>query len=95
MRVRIGKKEEEDAEHHRLAEHMRKQSFVHSDILKDKLDELTKTKSELAKTMDAAQRSKRENGHSGLAAIQGHASPVALVQSITGGTRADAPSWQV
>lgn len=38
----------------------------------------------------AAQRSKRENGHSGLAATQGHASPVALVQSITGGTRADA-----
>ena len=31
----------------------------------------------------AAQRSKRENGHSGLAATQGHASPVALVQSIT------------
>ena len=38
----------------------------------------------------AAQRSKRENGHSGLAATQGHASPVSLVQSITGGTRADA-----
>lgn len=38
----------------------------------------------------AAQRSKREDGHSGLAATHGHASPVALVQSITGGTRADA-----
>ena len=38
--VWTGKKEEEDAERHRLAEHMRNQSFVHSDILKDKLDEV-------------------------------------------------------
>ena len=38
----------------------------------------------------AAQRSRREAGHGGLAATQGHSSPVALVQSITGGTRADA-----
>ena len=36
----IVKKEAEDAERHRLAEHMRNQSFVHSDILKDKLDEV-------------------------------------------------------
>ncbi|MFT4219943.1 MAG: DUF222 domain-containing protein [Microbacterium sp.] len=38
----------------------------------------------------AASRSRREDGHSGLAATQGHASPAALVQSITGGSRADA-----
>ncbi len=38
----------------------------------------------------AAQRSQRERGHSGLAATQGHSSPTSLVQSITGGTRADA-----
>jgi hypothetical protein len=36
----IGEKEAEDAERHRLAEHIRNQSFVHSDILKDKLDEV-------------------------------------------------------
>eukprot|EP01043_Picozoa_sp_COSAG02_P037184 COSAG02_NODE_2773_length_8058_cov_8.208820_2_plen_65_part_00 len=36
----IGEKEAEDAERHRLAEHIRSQSFVHSDILKDKLDEV-------------------------------------------------------
>lgn len=38
----------------------------------------------------AAQRSRREAGHGGLAATQGHASPTALVQAITGGTRAEA-----
>ena len=38
----------------------------------------------------AATRSRREQGHSGLAAGQGHASPAALIQSITGGSRADA-----
>lgn len=38
----------------------------------------------------AAQRSQRERGASGLAATQGHASPTSLVQSIMGGTRADA-----
>ncbi len=38
----------------------------------------------------ATQRSQRERGHSGLAATQGHASPTSLVQSIMGGTRADA-----
>src|SRR6187431_1839697 len=38
----------------------------------------------------AARRSRREDGHSGLAAAQGHATPAALVQAITGGTKADA-----
>jgi len=38
----------------------------------------------------AAHRSRRENGHSGLAAVHGHASPAALIQAITGGTKADA-----
>ena len=38
----------------------------------------------------AAQRSRREDGHSGLAAVHGHATPAALIQSITGGTKADA-----
>lgn len=38
----------------------------------------------------AATRSRRDQGHSGLAAGQGHASPAALIQSITGGSRADA-----
>ena len=38
----------------------------------------------------AARRSRREDGHSGLAATQGHATPAALVQAITGGTKADA-----
>ncbi|WP_375237348.1 HNH endonuclease [Microbacterium schleiferi] len=38
----------------------------------------------------AATGSRREQGHSGLAAGQGHASPAALIQSITGGSRADA-----
>lgn len=38
----------------------------------------------------AAQRSRREDGHSGLAAVHGHATPAGLIQSITGGTRADA-----
>ena len=38
----------------------------------------------------AAHRSRREDGHSGLAATQGHATPAALVQAITGGTRAEA-----
>ncbi|MBB2975215.1 hypothetical protein FHX49_000756 [Microbacterium endophyticum] len=38
----------------------------------------------------AAQRSRREDGHSGLAATEGHSSPTALVQSIMGGTRAEA-----
>lgn len=37
----------------------------------------------------AAQRSRREDGHSGLSAVQGHATPASLIQSITGGTRAD------
>jgi hypothetical protein len=38
----------------------------------------------------AAQRSRREDGHSGLAAVHGHATPAALIQAITGSTRADA-----
>ncbi len=38
----------------------------------------------------AANRSRREDGHAGLAATHGHATPTALVQAITGGTRADA-----
>ena len=38
----------------------------------------------------AATGSRREQGHSGLAAGQGHAPPAALIQSITGGSRADA-----
>ncbi|WP_292730313.1 HNH endonuclease signature motif containing protein [Microbacterium sp. UBA837] len=38
----------------------------------------------------AATRSRRDQGHSGLAAGQGHASPAALIQSITGGSRTDA-----
>jgi hypothetical protein len=36
------------------------------------------------------ERSSRDLGQSGAAAVRGHASPVALVQSISGGTRADA-----
>ncbi|HEY6800498.1 MAG TPA: DUF222 domain-containing protein [Agromyces sp.] len=38
----------------------------------------------------AAQRSRREHGHSGLAAGQGHATPSSLIQAITGGTKAEA-----
>ncbi|WP_375385650.1 DUF222 domain-containing protein [uncultured Microbacterium sp.] len=38
----------------------------------------------------AAQRSRRDDGGGGLAAGQGFASPVSLIQSITGGTKADA-----
>lgn len=38
----------------------------------------------------AARRSRREDGHSGLAAGLGHPSPTSLIQAITGGTRADA-----
>lgn len=37
-----------------------------------------------------AERSTREMGQAGAAATRGHATPVALVQSITGGTRGDA-----
>lgn len=37
-----------------------------------------------------AQRSSREQGHNGLSAVHGHASPVSLIQSITGSTKADA-----
>ncbi|MBB5743387.1 hypothetical protein HD600_001884 [Microbacterium ginsengiterrae] len=37
-----------------------------------------------------AERSRREDGHSGLAASRGQRNAVALVQSIVGGTRADA-----
>ena len=37
-----------------------------------------------------AERSTREKGQSGVAAVRGHSSPVSLVQSISGGTRADA-----
>jgi hypothetical protein len=37
-----------------------------------------------------AERSTRDKGQSGAAAVRGHASPVSLVQSISGGTRADA-----
>ena len=38
----------------------------------------------------APQRSQRERGHSGLAAVQGHATPASLIQAITGGTKAEA-----
>ncbi|WP_235008289.1 HNH endonuclease signature motif containing protein [Microbacterium timonense] len=38
----------------------------------------------------AAQRSARDRGHSGLAAVQGHATPASLIQAITGGTKAEA-----
>ncbi|MFT4136958.1 DUF222 domain-containing protein [Microbacterium sp.] len=38
----------------------------------------------------AAHRSRRENGHAGLAATQGHSTPASLIQAITGGTKADA-----
>lgn len=38
----------------------------------------------------AARRSRREHGHSGLAATHGHTTPASLIQSITGGTSADA-----
>ncbi|WP_246159841.1 HNH endonuclease signature motif containing protein [Microbacterium rhizomatis] len=38
----------------------------------------------------ASQRSRREDGHAGLAAVRGHASPASLIQSITGGTKAEA-----
>ncbi|MGP6170785.1 DUF222 domain-containing protein [Microbacterium sp. A204] len=37
-----------------------------------------------------AERSQREAGHSGLAAVHGHRNAVSLVQSVIGGTRADA-----
>ena len=37
-----------------------------------------------------SERSSRDLGQSGAAAVRGHSSPVALVQSISGGTRADA-----
>ena len=37
-----------------------------------------------------AERSRREKGQSGTAAVHGHSSPISLVQSISGGTRADA-----
>ncbi|MFB9647081.1 HNH endonuclease signature motif containing protein [Microbacterium terregens] len=37
-----------------------------------------------------AERSTRDQGHSGVAAVHGHSTPVALIQSITGGTKADA-----
>lgn len=37
-----------------------------------------------------AQRSGRDTGNSGIAATHGHSTPVGLVQSITGGTKADA-----
>ncbi|MCR2808915.1 MULTISPECIES: HNH endonuclease signature motif containing protein [unclassified Microbacterium] len=37
-----------------------------------------------------AERSTRDLGHSGVAAVHGHSTPVALIQSITGGTKADA-----
>jgi hypothetical protein len=37
-----------------------------------------------------AERSTRDKGQAGAAAVRGHSSPVSLVQSITGGTRADA-----
>ena len=38
----------------------------------------------------AAHRSRREHGHTGLAATQGHATPQPLIQAITGTTRVDA-----
>jgi hypothetical protein len=38
----------------------------------------------------AAARSTREAGHSGLAQVRGHRSPVSLVQELSGSTRADA-----
>lgn len=38
----------------------------------------------------AARRSSRERGHGGMAAVRGHRTPVAMIQSITGGTAADA-----
>src|SRR5699024_5048229 len=37
-----------------------------------------------------AQRSRREQGHAGLAATEGHATATGLIQAITGGSRADA-----
>jgi len=37
-----------------------------------------------------AERSTREKGQAGVAAVRGHSSPISLVQSISGGTRADA-----
>ena len=37
-----------------------------------------------------AERSTRDKGQSGAAAVHGHSSPISLVQSISGGTRADA-----
>lgn len=37
-----------------------------------------------------AARSTREKGHSGLAQVRGHRSPVSLIQDLTGATRADA-----
>lgn len=38
----------------------------------------------------ASQRSRREDGHSGLSAVNGHSSPVSLIQAITGGTKSEA-----
>lgn len=38
----------------------------------------------------AAHRSARDRGHGGLAAVQGHATSVSLIQAITGGTKAEA-----
>ncbi|WP_375385490.1 DUF222 domain-containing protein [uncultured Microbacterium sp.] len=38
----------------------------------------------------AAHRSRRDDGQVGLAGVHGHASPASLIQSITGGTKADA-----
>lgn len=37
----------------------------------------------------AAERSRREAGAGGLSAVRGHASPTSLIQSITGGTKAE------
>lgn len=37
-----------------------------------------------------AQRSARDQGHDGLSAVHGHTSPASLIQSITGGSKADA-----
>jgi hypothetical protein len=38
----------------------------------------------------AARRSRPDDGRNGLAAVHGHATPASLIQSITGGTKADA-----
>jgi hypothetical protein len=50
--------------------------------------ELDTRKAWMAGTL--ADRSRRELGHSGLAARQGHLSPEALIQDLTGGSRTDA-----